>query len=328
MKNFWLDMKEESNSPLLCLAPLANVTDSVFRHIIAKYSKKGNYRKYITYTEFISADGLVLGGVEGKQKLLKDLEYSEIERPIVAQFFSSSPEHMEMAARMALNLGFDGVDINMGCPDKTVEKQGAGAALIKNPHVAKELVAAVKRGVNNLLPVSVKTRLGYNSDELEKWLPELLEAEPSAIIIHARTRKEMSKTPAHWDRVRRAVEIRNNKNMSTLIIGNGDVCDLNDAFKKCTESFAEGAMLGRAIFGRPWLFAHSRELANREKLEVLKEHVALFDEKLGKVKSFAVMKKHFKAYIKDFEGSSELRMNLMNSISAEEAMMIIDKYLK
>jgi tRNA-dihydrouridine synthase len=122
---------------------------------------------------------------------LKDLEYSEIERPIVAQFFTSRPENMEKAARLALELGFDGVDINMGCPDKSIEKQGAGAALIKNPSLAKEIILAAKRGVNDEVPVSVKTRIGYNKDEIETWIPNLLEVSPAVITIHARTRKEV-----------------------------------------------------------------------------------------------------------------------------------------
>ena len=156
------------------------------------------------YTEFVSADGLCLAGEEGRTKLMKDLLYSEIERPIVAQFFTATPEHMEKVARLAEDMGFDGVDINMGCPDKSIEKQGAGAKLILNPERAQELIAAAKRGAPNL-PVSVKTRLGYNKDILDEWLPALLNAEPVAVAIHARTRKEMSAVPAHWERIKRAV---------------------------------------------------------------------------------------------------------------------------
>ncbi len=205
--NFWQKMKK----PILCLAPMADVTDVAFRFIIAKYSKelqKVPFCNYVTYTEFVSADGLVRAPEAGRKKLLKDLEYSEIERPIVAQFFTSKPEMMEKAAALAVELGFDGIDINMGCPDKSIEKQNAGAALMKNSELAREIILAAKQGAGKL-PVSVKTRVGYNKDELETWLPELLAENPAAIIIHARTRKEMSKVPAQWARIARAVEIRN-----------------------------------------------------------------------------------------------------------------------
>ena len=252
MENFW----ETLPKPFFVLAPMANVTDAAFRRIIAKYG-----RPDVMYTEFVSADGLALAHEEGRQKLLRDLEFTDAERPIVAQFFTSTPEHMERAAALAQELGFDGIDINMGCPDKSVEGQGAGSKLIHNPSLAVELIEAAKRGAPNI-PVSVKTRLGYNKDVLEEparpdggWLPLLLKAEPAAIILHARTRKEMSKVPARWERIKRAVEIRNELGSKTLIIGNGDVVDMDDARAKAAASGADGVMIGRAIFGNPWLFA-------------------------------------------------------------------------
>ncbi len=183
----------------MVMAPLANVTDAAFRQIIAKYGKP-----HVLYTEFVSADGLFLGG---REALLRDLAYHPSERPIIAQFFTSRPQHMKQAAALARELGFDGIDINMGCPDKSVEKQGAGAALIKNPELAREIIRAAKEGAGGL-PVSVKTRIGYNKNELETWLPEILKEEPAAVVIHARTRKEMSLVPARWEHVKQAVEIR------------------------------------------------------------------------------------------------------------------------
>jgi tRNA-dihydrouridine synthase len=351
-------------------------------------SKKGAFGisgNYITYTEFVSADGLVLAPEAGRKKLLKDLEYSEIERPIVAQFFTSKPEMMEKAAALAVELNFDGVDINMGCPDRNVEKQGAGAALIKNPKLARELIIAAKRGVQRSdlekcpkgqtfgIPVSVKTRLGYNKDELETWLPELLAENPAAIIIHTRTRKEMSKAPARWERIKKAVEIRNEiqstssptlplvkgkgeKNDNdpsspfpspasrrgvrgevehTLIIGNGDVADTDDARKKCEETGADGAMLGRAIFGRPWLLSNSYEWFNRKNdsevikkiLEILVEHTKLFEEKFEGVKNFALMKKHFKSYLAGIPNTRELRGKLMETENLKEVEELISKFL-
>lgn len=365
--NFWEKMKKparlahgeaEAGGPILCLAPMADVTDAAFRYIISKYSRI----PHVTYTEFVSADGLVLAPETGKKKLLKDLEYSEIERPVVAQFFTYKPEMMEKAAQLAVELGFDGLDINMGCPDKSIEKQGAGAALMKSPKLAREIIAAAKQGVKNKIPISVKTRLGYGKDELETWLPELLAENPAAIIIHARTRKEMSKVPARWERIKRAFEIRDeiqtspltplldlgegkhssnigNSDFSlfpspeqgegrvgfrTLIIGNGDVKDITDAVEKCEESGADGAMLGRAVFGNPWLF-NSHKPDVEERLRVLLEHTKLFEKKFLGIKSFAIMKKHFKEYLKN-PILRDLRFKLMRAESAKEVEEMLSDF--
>lgn len=318
MNGFW----EKLPRPFFVLAPLANVTDAAFRQVIATYSKP--HGPHVFWTEFVSADGLMRATEEGKHKLMRDLVYTEAERPIVAQFFTSTPECMEAAARLAEELGFDGVDINMGCPDRAIEKQGAGAKLILNPGRAKELVLAAKRGAPKL-PVSVKTRLGYNKDILEEWLPEILSAEPAALTLHARTRKEMSKVAAHWERVKRAVEIRNELKSNTLIIGNGDARSLEDARKKAAESGADGVMLGRAIFGNPWLFKEYVPSVE-EKLAVAVEHTKLFEKLLGDIKSFALMKKHFKAYVEGFPGAKELRMRMMEAADAAEVERIVEEY--
>jgi nifR3 family TIM-barrel protein len=317
VKNFWNELPR----PFLVLAPLANVTDAAFRRIIAKYSKpKG---PNVFYTEFVSADGLVRGN---REVLLRDLLYTQGERPIVAQLFTGRPEMMEAAAALAQELGFDGVDINMGCPDRSVEKSGGGAALIRHPKLAQEIVAAAKRGAPNI-PVSVKTRLGYNHDELEEWLPALLETEPAVLTLHARTRKEMSLVPARWERVKRAVEIRNALRSKTLIVGNGDVKTPAEAQIRAQESEADGVMIGRGIFGSPWLFAGST-FEPAEKLRILAEHAKLFEELLGDIKSFAIMKKHFKAYAEGFAGAKELRVQLMEANTAAEVAAIIEKFLQ
>ncbi len=320
MRNFW----ETLPKPIFLLAPLANVTDTAFRRVIAKYSKPAG--PHVFYTEFVSADGLMKGN---RDILIKDLLFTENERPIVAQFFSATPEMMEKAAALAQELGFNGVDINMGCPDRAVEKQGAGAKLILNPELAQKLVAAAKRGAPNL-PVSVKTRLGYNKDILEEWLPALLQAEPATITIHARTRKEMSKVPARWGRVKRAVEIRDEMKSKTLIVGNGDIKDLADAQEKVRESGADGVMLGRAIFGRPWLFSAPETDSQKSpefRLRTMVEHTKLFEELLGDVKNFAIMKKHFKAYCEGFSGAKELRIQLMETKNAAEVEQIVSNFL-
>ncbi len=323
----------------MVLAPLANVTDAPFRKVIATYSR--HIRKDGTeggpdvfWTEFVSADGLMRATPEGREKLMADLIYSEEERPIVAQLFSAHPEYMEKAAHLVAGLGFDGIDINMGCPDRTIEKQGCGSAMIKNPVLAQEIIQAVKRGGQGI-PVSVKTRIGYNKDELNTWLPALLREQPDVITVHARTRKEMSKVPARWGHIEEAVLIRDTiqkdipHNERTLIVGNGDVYSLLDAEKKVLETGADGVMFGRAIFGNPWFFNPNIQYTNisiQEKLRVLLEHTELYETLLPE-KNFGLMKKHFKAYVHEFDGAKELRSALMETENVEEVRSVVNRFM-
>lgn len=312
MYNFWRQLPR----PFFALAPLADVTDAAFRQVIAEIGGPD-----VMYTEFVSADGLFKGGYD---RLIKDLQYSDIEHPIVAQFFTNDPKIMRQATGLATELGFDGVDINMGCPDRKVCKQGSGAGLMQTPERAQELIRAAQDATK--LPISVKTRLGFNTNELETWLPALLEAEPEVVIIHARTKREMSKVPAHWEEIARAIEIRDALGSETLIVGNGDVVDIDDARRKCEETGCDGAMLGRAIFGNPWLFAEIERPPLARRMRVLRRHVQLFDEYLGDVKNFAVMKKHFKSYVAGVDGSKELVKKLMDTKTVEEADAILKTF--
>ena len=315
---FWGKLKK----PFFVLAPLANVTDAPFRRIIAKYG-----RPDVTWTEFVSADGLC--HPEGRQALLRDLWYTEEERPIVAQLFTAHPGAMFEAAKIVTELGFDGIDINMGCPDKNVMKQGAGATCMKDPELAKRLIIAAREGsiaAGRELPISVKTRLGFNEDILEEWLLTLLAAQPAAITIHARTKKEMSKVPARWERIKRAVDIA--KGSGTLIIGNGDARDLTDAKAKTQETGADGVMLGRAIFGNPWLFDREKKSVTvEEKLRVAVLHTRLFEETWSDTKSFELMKKHYQAYIHGFPRAKELRAELMTCKDATRVESVVKKFL-
>ena len=307
--NFWQNLTK----PIIALAPMADVTDPAFRRIIAKYGKPD-----VLWTEFVSADGLFLGGYDA---LIKDLEFTQSERPIVAQFLTSNPDMMRKAASLASNLGFDGLDVNMGCPDKSIEKRGAGADLIKHPELAQEIIRAAKEGAGGL-PVSVKTRIGWMNNELETLLPALLEVEPAVITIHARTRNEMSRVPARWEHIKCAVEIRNEKGSDTLIFGNGDVSSVADALQKVRETGCDGVMIGRAIVGNPWLFAKdSPKVLPKEKLEVLAEHTKLFQDLLPH-KHFDLMKKHYQAYVTGWDGAKELRMKLMDAKNATEVASI------
>lgn len=363
---FWKKLKK----PIFALAPMSNVTDAAFRFIIAKYSKYGGqdieygakaslpFRSRsvggpdVMWTEFVSCDGLAS---KGRDKLLIDLMFTKGEHPIVAQIFGAKPENFYKTALLLQELGFDGIDINMGCPDKNVEKQGAGAALMKNPKLAQEIIRETKRGAGKL-PVSVKTRIGYNKNNLSEWLPALLETEPAAIIIHARTRKEMSLVPANWDTIAEAVRIRDaydNSKTKTLILGNGDVKDLADAKEKIKATGADGVMVGRGIFGNPWFFAgcHSERSKAEpknplhsglrdpsttvgmtpsvaEKLRVMVEHTYMFEKILGKHKNFDIMKKHYKAYANGFDGAKELRIKLMEGAkTAADVERIVSEFL-
>ncbi len=322
MKNFW----EKLNKPFFVLAPMADVTDASFRQIIAKYSRHGEPGggPDVFWTEFVAADGLMS---PGREVLRHDLRFGENEHPIVAQLFGSHPDKMEGAARLCAELGFDGIDINMGCPDKSIEKQGAGAGMIKNPESAVAIIRAAKRGAPTL-PISVKTRIGYNKNEIDTWIPTLLNEDIAALTIHCRTRKEMSKVPARWEHVKEVVEMRDRMGKKTLILGNGDVKDIADAKEKAAATGCDGVMLGRAIFGNPWLFdQNKKEVTKEEKLRVLVEHTKLYEELLGGIKSFAIMKKHYKAYVNNFEGALELREKLMLCNTASEVETVVGDFL-
>ena len=331
MKSFWTQLPR----PFFAMAPMADVTDVAFRALVAKRGKPD-----VFWTEFVSADGLyhtreIAKMPDEVNPLMRDLQFDPDQRPIVAQIFSSKPEMIAYATKLVAKLGFDGVDINMGCPDRNIEKQGAGAALVKNSMLARKLVLAAKKVVQELpkssyrtdlvVPVSVKTRIGYNKETLDNWLTALLSANPAAITLHLRTRKEMSLVPADWELMKRAVEIRNRVNPEVLLIGNGDVQDLEDARAKAAEFGCDGVMLGRAMFGNPWVFNRQPPTVNlQQKLEALIELAHNF-EKISPPKNFAILKKHIKAFISGFPGAADLRASLMEANSASELERILNE---
>ncbi|KKR79457.1 MAG: tRNA-dihydrouridine synthase [Candidatus Nomurabacteria bacterium GW2011_GWA2_40_9] len=315
MKNFW----ENIHKPFFVLAPMADVTDCAFRQIMAKYGKPD-----VFWTEFVSADGLA--HPVAREKLLIDLKYGENEHPIVAQIFGGKPENIKSASKLCKELGFDGVDINMGCPDKSIGKQCAGAAMMKDLNLARKVIQAAKEGAGSL-PISIKTRIGYNKNEINTWIRALLEQDIAVLTVHLRTRKEMSDVPAHWEVMRDIVKMRDELGKETLIIGNGDAIDVDDARKKCEETGCDGVMFGRAIFGNPWLFSQKYPLVS-QKLKVLVEHTKLFEKILGGHKNFAIMKKHYKAYVNGFDGTKELRVKLMETKNAKEVESVILNFLK
>lgn len=343
MKNFWKELKR----PFYCLAPMSDVTDIAFRRILAKYGKnRENKNSIVFWTEFVAADGLC--NKLAKKKLSHILKYSESERPIVAQVFGANPDNMEQACRYIASLGFDGIDINMGCPDRSVVAQGAGSGLIKTPQLARKIIQAAHRGIESSgsnIPLSIKTRVGFNREEIDSWIGELLKEDFSALTIHLRTSKELSLVPANWGYIKKIKELIKKSGKDVLLIGNGDVKDLKDAEEKAQEYDCDGVMIGRGVFGNPWFF--SRENSQRgslsedfisktpfenteEKLKVLIEHTQIFEKELlkPKHKNFAVMKKHFKAYVNDFPGAKELRIKLMETNNSKEVEKIIKDFLK
>ncbi len=322
---------QKPHRPLFVLAPMADVTDIAFRTVIQEAGSPD-----VFWTEFVSADGLVRATPEGKEKLKKDLLFSKEQHPIVAQLFTSNPEHMFQAVTLCKELGFDGVDINMGCPDKTIEKQKCGSAMIKHPELAKAVIKAAKEAAKagdvRDFAVSVKTRVGYNKPELDTWIPILLEAEVDLITIHARTRKDMSKVPANWDYVRQVVEMRdewvkvNPDKQAPLIFGNGDVETVRGGYDKAQQGNADGVMIGRAMFGNPWFFRDLdspdkvRIPTREERIETLARQTELFDQYLGNTKSFALMKKFFKTYMTGFDDAPAIRKVIMEMETAEEVV--------
>ncbi len=353
MGNFWKKFQPEADppwaekKPFFCLAPMSDVTDIAFRQILAKYGKnRENRDKVVFWTEFVSADGLC--NKLARKKLAHMLKFSESERPIVAQIFGANPENIKKACQYVASLGFDGIDINMGCPDKSVVSQGAGAGLIKKPELAREIIQAAHAGIKSAgahIPVSVKTRIGFNKEEIDRWIPELLKEDISALIIHLRTAKELSLVPANWEYIKKIKELIKKSGKDILLIGNGDVKDLKDAEEKAEKYGCDGIMIGRGVFGNPWFFSEyqrcpltqnsmSKGIFDityiKEKLKVLVEHTKIFDKKLSepKHKNFDVMKKHFKAYVNGFTGAKELRIKLMETESASQVEKIINNFLK
>ena len=326
---FWEKLKK----PFFCLAPMSDVTDIAFRRILAKYGKnRENKERIVFWTEFVAADGLC--NKLAKKKLSHILKYSENERPIVAQVFGANPENMKQACQYIASLGFDGIDINMGCPDKSVVAQGAGSALIRTPELARKIIKAAHEGIKSAgqhIPVSVKTRIGFNKEDIDNWIGELLKEDISALTIHLRTTKELSLVPANWDYIKKIKELIQKSGKDILLIGNGDITSIKDGEEKALKYGCDGVMIGRGVFGNPWFFLleEKKDISIEEKLKVLIEHTQVFDKELlkPKHKNFAVMKKHFKAYVNGFDGAKELRVKLMETENSKQVEKIINDFL-
>lgn len=301
MKNFWQQLPK----PILIQAPMDDVMDTVFRQIIAKCGKPDLF-----FTEFTSIDALFS---EGREKAMSKLQFTEMERPIIAQIWGNNPKLCFQAAKLMKNKGFDGIDINMGCPDKTIVKKGCCSGLIKNFSLVTEIIQATKEGAEEL-PVSVKTRLGYDHIQTEEWIGFLLKQNLDAITIHGRVATQMSKFPANWDEIGKVVKLRNQMQSKTIIIGNGDVKSRKEALGKYKAYGVDGVMIGRGILNNTWMFNKKVSISSvslEAKLQLLVEHLTLFDKTWGNSKNFELMKKFYKTHIHNFRGSTALRTKLL-----------------
>ena len=366
MRNFWTDIPK----PVIGLSPMDGVTDAPFRAIVAKYG-----RPDVVFTEFVN----IQSAFYSPHTLLKDFTYTEIERPIVAQIYGRTPELFYKVAHIVCELGFNGLDINMGCPAKKVAATGCGAALIRTPELARAIIRAAKAGATDwshgqtlaaigiesavieqiktanrlrngdrplgerhAIPVSVKTRLGYDHEKVAEWIPTLLDEQPIAISLHGRTLQQGYKGAADWDAIARAVELA--KGSGTMVLGNGDVQGMTDACKRINDSHVDGVLIGRGAQGNPWVFQGKNDLkvavkvgeavANdeddvslEERFRVVLEHCRLVEQQLDP-RLFITMRKHLTWYCRNFRNAAELRGRMVRVSSSDEVEPILERYLR
>lgn len=306
---FWKELTGKKK-PFVALAPMEDVTDVVFRQVIEEIAPPD-----VFFTEFANVEAIL-------HDETSRLVYKKSQVPTVAQIWGVNPESFYKVAQLISDWGFSGIDINMGCPQRSEMKIGGCAALIDNPNLTAEIIAATKRGTK--LPVSVKTRIGTKKIVTEEWIGFLLSQNIDALTVHGRTAKEMSSVPAHWDEIAKAVSLRNQSKSKTIIIGNGDVKQSQDASYRAQETGVDGVMIGRGVFENPWCFSKSQvPILKSQKIDLLKRHVELWHETWKDKKNFAVLKKYFKIYVRDFEGASELRGKLMETKSLQEILQIL-----
>lgn len=308
--------------PFFVQAPMEDVTDMVFRQIIADCAAPD-----VFFTEFTNIDGMLSVGAKA---VIHRLHVAPLrQKPLVAQLWGTNPDKFYEATKLAVKMGFEGIDINMGCPDKSVMKKGACAGLIGNYEQVTAIISATKKAASSL-PVSIKTRLGIKTIQTEEWIDFLLSQGLDALTIHGRTVAELSEVPAHWDEIGKAVELRNKLGSPTLIIGNGDVLSYKEAQQKHKEYGVDGIMIGRGIFKNLYVFDKEKDFATfprKEKLEHLLKHVTLFHETWGATKHFAIMKKFYKIYVSGFDEASQLRMQLMTLTNAQETIEFLKEQI-
>ncbi|MCR1836046.1 tRNA-dihydrouridine synthase [Oceanobacillus caeni] len=313
--NFWRDLPR----PFFILAPMEDVTDVVFRHVVSEAA-----RPDVFFTEFTNTESYC--HPEGIYSVRGRLTFTEDEQPIVAHIWGDKPEHFRQMSIGMAEMGYQGVDINMGCPVPNVATKGKGSGLIRRPEVAAELIQAAKAGG---LPVSVKTRLGYtNIEEWRDWLTHVFEQDIANLSIHLRTRKEMSKVDAHWELISEIKKLRDEVAPDTLLTINGDIPDRQTGLKLVQEFGVDGVMIGRGIFKNPFAFEKEpREHSSEELLDLLRLHLDLFD-KYSKLepRSFKPLRRFFKIYVRGIRGAGELRNQLMSTETTDEVRALLDNF--
>ena len=333
--NFWRSIRK----PITALAPMEDITDSAFRRIVSRCGKPD-----VFFTEFVNAAGMCS---KGRNAVIHRLRFSDEERPIVAQIWGNKPDNFRKTAADIQEMGFDGIDLNMGCPVKKIVKSGTCSALIENPTLARELYLATREGAPDIA-VSIKTRLGYRTRKTAEWSKFLLDLEPDALIMHGRTAKELYSKPADWNEIGLVVDLRNRMKKKTLIIGNGDVKGAGEIRSFFRNYGVDGVMVGRGILHNLFLFrgldkdapadtsadarpgvasADFSTLSPSEKLEYFLTHISLYNEMWSVEKNFNVMKKFVKVYVTGFDGAPELRRVLMEAKGYEQMSAIINRQL-
>jgi len=325
MNNFW----QSTQKPIIALAPMEDVTDTVFREVLLSISEPGTLN--VVFTEFTSTDGMCNDW--GRTKVSRRLQVNDTERailkarniPLVAQIWGSSPEKFAKTAAMITEMQrFDGIDINMGCPVEKVVKKQCCAALINNPALASEIIMATVESTP--LPVSVKTRIGFNSIVTESWISHLLESPLSAIILHGRTQKMKSEGLALWDEIGKAVRLRNESGKDIVMLGNGDVDSLALAHSHMQNHGVDGVMVGTGVFKNPWMFNHHNSEADMlQRMDLLQKHIELYESTWGRQKDYAMLKRFYKIYLNSFPGAAEWRDKLMHSTDHAQALAIIEE---
>jgi len=314
MNNFWNELPK----PFFILAPMEAVTDVVFRHVVAKAG-----RPDIFFTEFTNTASYC--SPKGLHSTRGRLAFTEDEHPMVAQIWGKNPEHFRQMAHGLKELGFKGIDINMGCPDKSVVHGGSGSGLIRTPELAQEIISATKEAG---LPVSVKTRLGdVRIDEWREWLTHILKQDVVNLTIHLRTRKEMSKVEAHYELIPEIKALRDEIAPNTLLTINGDIRDRQHGLELVEKYGIDGVMIGRGIFQNPFAFnAEPREHTREELLDLLTLQLDLFDKYNDELepRKFDPLKRYFKIYVRDFSGASELREKLMHTKTTAEVRTLLE----
>ena len=314
-ENFWRELPR----PFFVLAPMEDVTDVVFRHVVSEAG-----RPDVFFTEFTNTESFC--HPEGVHSVRGRLTFTEDEQPIVAHIWGDKPEHFrEMSIGMA-EMGFKGIDLNMGCPVANVATKGKGSGLILRPETAAEIIQASKAGV---LPVSVKTRLGYSEiDEWRKWLKHVFQQDIANLSIHLRTRREMSKVDAHWELIGEIKKLRDEIAPNTLLTINGDIPDRKTGLELAEKYGIDGIMIGRGIFHNPYAFEKEpREHTSAELLDLLRLHLDLFDKySQEETRLFKPLRRFFKIYVRGIRGASELRHQLMSTNTTDEARELLDEF--